>query len=275
VNLTALALEVDSGELAACADLFAAAAGSAAAPRVRCARHGPDGLLLSVPTLPMTLFNRLFGLGLTAGPDPALLDGLPARLGDAMVPRWAVQPAPGALGDAWREWLGAHGYEPRLQRLAQMARDLRAEPQPAVDPAPGLEVHEVGPLDAARFAGPVVAGFGLPAWCDDWLRQLPGRPGWHCMVASRDGEPVAGAALHLRGAHAWLGIAATAPRQRRQGAQRSLMLARLARATALGCRIATTETGAPEPGQPHPSYSNMLGCGFRQVATRTSWARPA
>ncbi|MBL8286902.1 MAG: hypothetical protein JNL85_02875 [Rubrivivax sp.] len=271
----ATALDVERSEREAFADMVAAADGTGAAALVRCWRLGRDGLGVSTPSLPMTLFNRVFGLGLEAGPDDALLADLAARIGPVRSPRFGVQPAPGPLGDAWRERLRALGYEPRLQSLVQMARDLGEAPQPPVAPAPGLEIVEADAGDSHAFAATAATGFGMPAWFVPWLQRLPGRAGWHCFVATRDGAPVAAAALFAQGGIGWLGIAATLPESRGLGAQRSLMLARLARATRLNCRLATTETGAPVPGKPHPSYSNMLGCGFTQVALRTSWAPPA
>lgn len=270
-----MALEVERSEREAFADMIAAAEGTEAARFVQGWRHGPDGFAVGTPSLPMTLFNRVFGLGLEAGPGDTLLDELAARLGPERSPRFGIQPAPGPLGDAWRERLRARGFEPRLQSLVQMARDLHAMPQEAVAPAPELEVGAIAAAEAEAFARTVVAGFGMPAWFEPGIGRLPGREHWHCFVAARDGIPVAAAALFVRDAVGWLGVATTLRDQRRLGAQRALMLARLANATALGCRLATTETGAPEPGQPHPSYSNMLGCGFRQVALRSSWAWPA
>ncbi|MBX3636107.1 MAG: GNAT family N-acetyltransferase [Rubrivivax sp.] len=281
----AMAPTVERSELVAFEDLVRAAAGTAAQPLVRCWRQGADGLVVQAPSLPMTLFNRVFGLGLQAGPDDALLADLAARQGGERSPRFAVQPAPGALGDAWRARLQALGWQPRLQSLVQMARDLVRYPQAALPPAPGLTVREAGADEAERFAATAVAGFGMPPWFVPWLARLPGRAGWHCLVAERDGRPVGAAALFVQrlpggdgdgdiGGIGWLGIAATLREHRGLGVQRSLMQARLALATRLGCRVATTETGAPESGQPHPSYSNMLGCGFRQVALRTSWAPP-
>lgn len=277
----AMALTVERSELGAFEDLVRTAAGTAAEPLVRCWRQGADGLAVQAPSLPMTLFNRVFGLGLQAGPDDALLADLAARQGGARSPRFGIQPAPGPLGDAWRARLQALGWQPRLQSLVQMARDLVRDPQAALPPAAGLTVREAGAGEAEPFAAAAVAGFGLPPWFVPWLARLPGRPGWHTLVAERDGRPVGAAALFVQGVPGadgdvgWLGIAATLREHRGLGAQRSLMQARLALATRLGCRVATTETGAPEPGQPHPSYSNMLGCGFRQVALRTSWAPPA
>lgn len=277
----AAALDVERSEREAFADLLAAADGTEAAKLIRWWRQGRDGLAVSAPSLPMTLFNRVFGLGLEAGPDDddALLADLAARLGPERSARFGVQPAPGPLGDAWRERLRALGYEPRLQSLVQMARDLVVAPQPAVAPAPGLALIEAGAAESLAFATTAATGFGMPPWFVPWLQRLPGRAGWHCFVALRAGAPVAAATLFVRAGiepgSGWLGIAATLPESRGLGAQRSLMLARLALATRLGCRLATTETGAPQPGKPHPSYSNMLGCGFRQVALRTSWALPA
>lgn len=268
------ALDAERSERQAFGDLLQAAATTTAAPQVGSFCDGADGLVVDVPTLPLTVFNRVMGLGLAAGPDTARLAGLFARLGRELSPHFAIQPSPGALGDAWRDWLRAQGYAPCRPSFVQMARCLVQAPQPPGNPAPGLRVIAAGVEDAQRFAATALAGFGMPAWSKPWLRSLPGRRGWHCFIAEADGTAVAVGALYVRAGLGWLGMGTTLAAYRRRGAQRSLMAARLARATELGCRLATTETGAPQPGQPHPSYSNMVGCGFQQVALRTSWARP-
>jgi hypothetical protein len=81
--------------------------------------------------------------------------------------------------------------------------------------------------------------------------------------------------MYMHGASAWLGMAATLAQARNQGAQRSLMLRRLADAQRWGAASATTETGEPMPGQPSPSFHNMIGCGFRVCGYRTNWKAPA
>lgn len=300
-------------EREAWADLFEAGAGlPAVARRIAARRVGADALAISVPALPLTLFNRVIGAGIDGGPDSPggsdWLDTLPAFFDRAPPGRWAVQPAPGPHEAAWADRLAARGHRPLPQRIAKMARDLVAWPESggrAIGPAagaatgsarsagtstgaamgaaadapagalpPALVVDEAGAAEAAVFAAAIVDGMGLPPWFGDWLRALPGRAGWHAYVARRDGAPVAAAALFVRDGGAWLGMATTLPAARRTGAQRALMRRRLADATGLGCTIACTETGEPQPGEPHPSYSNMLGCGFERVATRLSWARP-
>lgn len=275
-HLADLAARAEVAEREAWADQLAAASATATlAPRLRLQRLGGDALAFSVPSVPLTLFNRVIGLGLSAAPRAVALDGLPSFFEHAPAGRWAVQPSPGARESALEAQLAARGYQALPQRIAKMARDLLAAPQ-ADPPTPvGLRVERVDAAAAPRFVEPIVAGMGLPPWFRDWLASLPGRPGWHCRAVVRDREPVAAAAMFVVGDLAWLGMATTLPAHRGLGAQRLLMLQRLADATRMGCATACTETGAPQPGEAHPSYSNMLACGMQRVATRSSWAMPA
>jgi branched-chain amino acid transport system ATP-binding protein len=68
---------------------------------------------------------------------------------------------------------------------------------------------------------------------------------------------------------AWLGVAATLPEARGRGAQKALILARLALAAAEGCRRAHSET-AVLPGR-NPSLANLTACGFSLVHHRRTW----
>lgn len=235
---------------------------------------GADGVAFSVPQLPLTLFNRVLGLGRTRPVVAQDLDGLQAFFAQAAPGKWAVQPAPGPHEEATAAMLRGQGYTPLPQRTVKMARNLRELPGDEPLPTGGLRVNRVAPGVVSPFAQVIVQGMGLPPWFGPWLEELVFQPGWFAYTVERDGQPIAAAAMMVREQRAWLGMATTVPQGRRQGAHRLLMARRLADATLLGCEWACTETGDPLPGEPHPSYSNMLGSGFERVATRLSWALP-
>jgi GNAT superfamily N-acetyltransferase len=271
-----LARSAEVAERDAWADqLHAGAALAATQARIQLASLGAEGLAFSVASVPMTLFNRVVGLGLTRTPNAAELDAVPNVFSGAPAGRWAVQPAPGLHEPAFERLLDERGYQPLPQRIAKMARDLTVDPQ-ATPPLPlDCTLVRAGRAEAQAFAGPIVEGMGLPPWFRDWLAALPGGPGWHAYALLHLGTPVAAAAMFRRDDVAWLGMATTLPAFRGRGAQRFLMLQRLADATHAGCRVACTETGEPQAAEPHPSYSNMLACGLQRVATRISWALPS
>ena len=81
---------------------------------------------------------------------------------------------------------------------------------------------------------------------------------------------VAAAALFIDGTTGWLGTATTEARGRGQGLQRALIARRINDAVTAGCTLICTETGEPQPGQPSPSYHNILASGFDVVGLRRS-----
>jgi hypothetical protein len=54
-----------------------------------------------------------------------------------------------------------------------------------------------------------------------------------------------------------------------------LMASRIADAAKYGAKHAATETGVPQPGQPAPSYANILKAGFEVAYVRPNWAETA
>ena len=112
----------------------------------------------------------------------------------------------------------------------------------------------------------------MPASMVPWLARLVGRSGWHCYL-TRDGDESAGAgALFVDGEHAWLGFGATRPPFRKRGSQSALFHRRIADAALHGARHVSTETGVPQPGQPAPSYANILRAGFEVAYVRPNWS---
>jgi hypothetical protein len=53
-----------------------------------------------------------------------------------------------------------------------------------------------------------------------------------------------------------------------------LLARRIAEANRLGARVAVTETGVPQPGEPAPSYANILAAGFSIAYVRPNWTEP-
>lgn len=237
---------------------------------LRCERLG-DGLMIAVPGLPAVLFNRAFALGLDGPPDVAQIDRIRAFFSGHRVGTWAAQPSLGPHGEAWAEALQQAGLKPMPMRWAKTAR----EPRPvsaAEAPTAGYTIREVGAGQAQHYAGPIVRGMGLPPWFASFSGALPGRPRWRTYAAfDEEGKPFAAAALFIDGPTAWLGTATTEAAGRGRGAQRALMARRINDAIDAGATLICTETGEPQPGQPSPSFHNMMGIGFEVVGYRVQY----
>lgn len=76
----------------------------------------------------------------------------------------------------------------------------------------------------------------------------------------------------MKGDVGWLGIGGVLPAHRRRGGQAALLAHRIAEAARLGARAVVTETGVPQPGQPAPSYRNIIASGFEVTHVRPNWA---
>jgi hypothetical protein len=230
------------------------------------AEETPAGWLLIAPGIPMILFNRLVGCGAAGRIGRSAVDVPLARLRAAGVADYAVQLGPGAQVLDIRGWLGDAGLEPR-DRWAKVYRG--AEPAPAVPT--DLRIELAGPEQAAAVAGVATTGFGMPAALGPWIASIVGRPGWRHYLAWSGDDPVATAALFVRGDIGWLGVATTLPAARRRGAQSALMARRIEDGRALGCRWFVTETGEETAARPNPSFHNMLRAGFTLAYQRDNF----
>lgn len=162
------------------------------------------------------------------------------------------------------DWLRGEGYEPAPVRpiaFLHLSADrnksrMWAEPWRICDVVTqdemvpfldlldeGYASSEVGALIRTEHALPAIRGF----------------------IASRDGRPVAAAAMSLHPTGAVLGGASTLPEARGTGAQRALLARRLSLAAELGASLATA-TAAPGS----PSISNLARLGFT-VVERPAW----
>jgi GNAT superfamily N-acetyltransferase len=162
--------------------------------------------------------------------------------------------------------LADHGYTSGYPWM-KFARATDPEASAPTD----LVVEQVGPQGAIDFARPVRTAFGMPDFFDAWLRELPGRTGWTCVVAYDGERPVGAGALYADGDHAWCGLGGTLPEARGRGAQSAILAARVALAARAGARTVSTETGVGGG----PSYRNILRAGFAERYERPNWNSPA
>jgi hypothetical protein len=178
-----------------------------------------------------------------------------------------VPVTPGTIGtDAAERWLRANDCE-RGKAWMKFTRD----PHPPRFEAPAAKVVELGPGAEEPFGMIVATGFGLPAWAAAFFADLPGRDDWRCYVACVDGEPQASAGMLIHEGIAEFGLAATLEPARGRGCQLALLHRRITDAIAAGCHTLLVETGERIPGQPSPSYKNILRAGFKEAYLRPNW----
>jgi len=174
---------------------------------------------------------------------------------------------PDAQPPALAQWIAARGLVPFRRAWAKLHRGTAPPPTAATD----LRVAEIDAASGADFGRVVCEGFGMPPPMQPWLGALPGRPGWRAYLAYADAEPVSAAVLYMRDGVAWYGAAATIPAGRRRGGQRAILARGIADAIAAGCTDIAAETGEAVPGEPNPSYDNMLRSGFTVAYSRANF----
>lgn len=106
----------------------------------------------------------------------------------------------------------------------------------------------------------------LAAFVEDFGLVIGRTRGAYCFLAELDGEPIAAAALNVSNGVAILAGASTIPNARRQGAQLTLLQARLGFAADRQIELAMVVT---QPGS--ASQRNAERQGFRPVYTRSKW----
>lgn len=255
-------------EFAAVEDMWAAAPATAVEQLGLATMRAADLTAVRCGALPgVTMFNAVQGVGLGAELDEDALAATVAAVHAAgcvcRVPLWPDAPSERAA----RKWLARHGFTPEYAwmkfRRPAAADDGDAPPGPSVGVEPVASTE-----DAETFGAIVTEGFGLPAAFAGWLRALPGRDGWHCLLARVDGQPAAAGALFARGDVGWLGLGATRPGLRGRGGQGALLRRRAATARELGVSVLFTETGERVPDRPSGSYRNILRAGFAEEYLR-------
>jgi Acetyltransferase (GNAT) domain len=251
-------------------DLYRAAPSSFAAGVGLAAMRIDTVTILMMAAAPEIQFNRILGLGVEAPADEGTLDAALLQMREAGNRTFFLQLAPMAEPPALLDWLAQRGLERYHRPWAKFWRGADLPPTIISD----FAIEEIDASRPGDFAKPVAAGFGMPPTFQAWLAALPGRSGWRTYVAYDGPTPVAGAALYCRDGTGWLGLGATDRAYRQRGAHGALMTRRIADAVAAGCELIATETGVPLPGEPSPSYANMLRCGFKVAYVRDNYRPP-
>jgi len=258
----------DQVEAAAYADLFEAAPEELKTGLdIRVERIAGMTLLIA-PGAPVTIFNRVMGLGLEQPASESDVEAVLAAYKQAEVRTWWLHWNPFAQPKQFPASLRALGFkEPSRRAWAKMMRGTEPPPRIRTD----LNIAPAHQHNVEAAMGEVAQAFGMPPVMARWLAALQGRPRWKVYVVADQGRPVGGGCLFVDGGCAWLGVAAIAESHRRRGAQGAVMALRIEEAIAAGCMHIVTETGEPVADEPNPSLSNMKRCGFRQVASRLNF----
>mgnify|MGYP001818562717 FL=1 len=214
------------------------------------------------------LLNRVLGVDLLSEDQ---LRGLLAEYERRGTRRLFAQAPEERLSAGSIQTLQSAGLVQYHRRWVELVR----RPGPVRQAETDLRVGEACAEHAESFSEILSSGFDMPSSARPlWEGILGGRVGWHCFVALDGDRVAAGGALFVEEQRACLVAAATAPSYRGRGAQQALMTHRLARAFELGCQTVYSETGEAVPGEPNPSYRNLIRHGFEPVGVRVNFVRP-
>ena len=211
---------------------------------------GPDTLHV-LTDVPDPAFNMVVRAELSDDNADEAIAAVQAAAAARGVPLvWLVGPAskPLGLGPA----LARHGFLPEEDALA-MTLDLRTnEPEPT---APGLTVRAVADAGAlATWARIVTAGFDLPDWTEESMRNMTGalmraQPStFHGFVVHDHGHAIGAASLFIADGVAGVYNVATLEHARGRGAATAATIATLRRARELGCDHAVLQASAAAAG---------------------------
>jgi GNAT superfamily N-acetyltransferase len=234
--------------------------------------HHVGGALASMARHQQTiLVNRVVGLGIGGPAQEEEVREIAARYANADIERYFLHLDPYARPQDLPSWLTSAGLSRYQRSWAKFERG--SEPLPAAQsgrPSP-LEVRPASDESAADFGRIAAAGFGLTESWAPVLARLVGRPGWHVYLSYSGDSPAGCAAMRVADSIAWCDWAATLQEYRGRGSQGALLRRRISDAVSIGCRRLVTCTGEEVPGEPQPSYRNILRAGFQRTHSRENW----
>jgi GNAT superfamily N-acetyltransferase len=208
--------------------------------------------------------TQTFGFGLFAAPaeeDLAKLEEFFGSRGADVFHEVSAIAAPETL-----EVLGRRGYRP-VELTAILYRPIVAAQSDT-----RVTTRKIGEGEADLWTATAAEGWsefpGLADFMYGLGRVTAAARGTHAFLAELDGRPVGTGAVAIHGGIALLAGASTVPAERRQGAQKALLEARLRFAAEHGCDLAMM--GA-SPGS--ASQRNAERQGFRIAYTRIKWGR--
>lgn len=225
-----------------------------------------DALCSVSATEPSILINRVLGFGSQATPTREQLDEIQGLYRDAGVSRFFLHILPQVLSPETEALLNDAGFR-RHRGWMKFTRD-DAEVD-AIDTE--LTIRQVGPDEAADFAGIVGPAFDIGPAFEPALAALANDPNWHLYMSFDGTRPAGTGGLYIHGKNAYTDWGATHREFRRRGSQTAILNARIRHALDAGCTMIATMTGEAVPGDPQHSYSNILKRGFSEACLRQNW----
>jgi GNAT superfamily N-acetyltransferase len=225
-----------------------------------------DALCSVSATEPSILINRVLGIGSKATPTREQLDEIQGLYRDAGVSRFFLHILPQELNPETEELLTDAGFR-RHRGWMKFTRD--AAEVDAVDTE--LTIRQIGPEEAANFAGIVAPAFDIGPAFEPALAALANDPDWHLYMSFDGTRPAGTGGLYIHGKNAYMDWGATHRDFRRRGSQTAILNARIRHALDAGCTTIATMTGEAVAGDPQHSYSNILKRGFSEACLRQNW----
>lgn len=226
--------------------------------------------LFGLTSVPWTEFNRAQGFRPGSELSRRTIETVIEWLQTNAAEPWALQFPEPMLDDRLLATLGEAGLESKGRGVAKLYRRVDKIDTTGTT---RFEIRRIGADRAPDFAATVQRGFGGSPVLADVFSALPGRPGWSTYVAYDGEEPVACGALFVEGSLGWVGIGATRPEWRGQGAQSALIGRRLSDGHQAGVAVFAAEAGAPAAGDERQavSFNNLTRAGFRLAYRRRSF----
>ncbi len=224
--------------------------------------HVEGGTLIAASGVDHVLMNRL-----VLAP-PHAVDGAVAVFQRLGVPRFLLSFGADDLSAALAAG-SRHGLVPFRRPWATLVKTVAPPLRPApprASPLPGVNLRLARPEDAAAVGALFCDAFDVPPHAAPLFSAAIERDRWVVIVAEHAEAGVVGAGmLFVAGPAAYLFGGATVPRFRRRGIQRALVAQRVVSAIARGARVVASETGVAMPGEPNPSWDNLVRAGLEPV----------
>lgn len=243
------------------------AASHAEAHRSLVSQYGSEwreiGGAIAVYDGPESPVTQTFGLGLFEIPTRRILDDIELFFQDRGAPVYH-ETSPLADKSLW-PLIGERRYAP-----VEFSTVMCRTPGPAPQASSAVASRVIPAGEADLWAAVAVEGWRGEAGLDDQLVEIlriaSAKKGAVLFLAELDGRPIAAGALNIFDGVALLAGACTIPDARGQGAQASLLAARLAYAADAGCDLAMMVAEAGSASQ-----RNAERAGFRIAYTRIKW----
>ncbi len=268
----ALAAQIDGAEGRLCTEIADAVGARRPEARVGVWPVAGGVAVFAGPGAPA---NKVVGLGLDQGPDPAGMDTIEREWqarGEPVRIELSTLADPRVGADATARGYQLAGFE----NVLGLALDELTPSQATRE----LTIESAQPADDRSWIDVMLDGFGAPdegaavehydrGVVEGIFRDMAGARHFSRYVATLGGVPVGAGSMRLDGPVAQLCGAATLPAHRRKGVQSALLAYRLAAARAAGCVLAVVTT---QPGS--KSQQNAERRGFKLLYARAVLVKP-